>query len=113
MRPHADDLHGVLSRVDLVHQTVLNIDAAGIGSFEIADQFLKRWRRLQRILLEDLDQPFRRCPKIPGDELFRVLLSLPGIVEPPAHQLSSVFDLLNGSRNPFRIDSRMPGIESR
>jgi hypothetical protein len=92
---------------------VLNINAARYGSVEIAEQLLERRRRLKWIPLQYLKQPFCLGPKVTGRQLLGVLPDLFGVIELPGHQLSSVLDLLNGSRNPFRIDSRIPGIDRR
>jgi hypothetical protein len=65
------------------------------------------------MLPQDLKQTFGVEPKVAGRQFLGVLLGLPGVEKPPAHQLSSVVDLLSGSFSPLRIDSRIPGIERR
>lgn len=68
---------------------------------------------LKGILSQDLQQRLGLWPQIRTRKLPGVLLRLPGVVELPAHQLSFFEVLLSGSCNPFRIDSRIPGIDSR
>ena len=111
--PHPDDLYRPFFRVDLIDEAMLDVDPTRPGSGEIADQFLAgRWG-LEWILLQNLKQAFGVGPKVVRRQLPGVLLGLPGVVKLPTHQLSSVLDLLSGSRNPFRMDSRIPGIERR
>ena len=46
MGPHSDYLDSLDPIKDFIDKAMLNVDSSGIGSLEIADQFLKRWRRL-------------------------------------------------------------------
>lgn len=49
MRPHAQDSNGMLFCEDLVHEPVMDIDAARVASAQIAAQLLV-WRRFfQRV----------------------------------------------------------------
>ena len=113
MSPHPDDFHRLFFWVDLIHESVLDIDPARPRAIEISDQLLICWRALKRILLQNLKQAFCLGPKIAGRQLLGVLQGLLGVIELPGHQVISVLDLLNGSRNPLRIDSRIPGIDRR
>ncbi len=113
MSPHPNDLHRPFLWVDLIHESVLDIGPARPRAIEIPDQPLICWRALKRILLQNLKQAFCLEAQITGRQVLGVLLGLLGIIERPGHQVSSVLDLLNGSRNPFRIDSRIPGIDKR
>ena len=42
--------------MDLIHQPVLNIDAAGASTRQIADQFFVRWRVLVGIRGDDVEK---------------------------------------------------------
>jgi len=53
MRPHSNNLHRMFFFQDLINQTLLNVDPPGIGTAQIANQFLKRRGRLERILVEN------------------------------------------------------------
>src|SRR4051794_28058360 len=113
MSPKPDYFHGLNLRQDLVDQAMLNIDAPGIRSREISDQFLVRRRVLKRVLLEGFEKGLGLRPQPRGRQFLRVLLSLFGEDEPPAYQASFLESLPTGSLRPARIDSRMPGIERR
>lgn len=113
MRPHADDFDGVAGRQHLIHKPVLNIDPAGIGPGKIADEFLKRRRGPKGVAFDDLEQQFRFGPKAGSGQLFGVFLRLSGKDKRPGYHLSLVRHFLMGVFSPFRIDARMPGIDSR
>jgi hypothetical protein len=52
MGPHSNDFYHSFLGHNLINQSMLDADAAGIGAREIADQFLE-WRgRLKWVLLE-------------------------------------------------------------
>ena len=42
VRPHPEHLHHALVLEDLIHETMLDVDAPGIGSRQVADQLLER-----------------------------------------------------------------------
>jgi len=113
MGPHPNDFHRPFLRVDLIHKSVLDVNPPGPCTIEISDQLLKSWRALKRILLQNLKQAFCLGPKIAGRQLLGVLQGLLGVIELPGHQAISVLALPNGSLNPFRMDSRIPGIDRR
>ncbi len=81
----------------LIHQPVLDIAAPQIRPLQIADQFLNRWRILERVLWEDVQQPLRL---LCGDD---------GLAHKP--DFAEVFP--NGTASPLRMDSRILGIETR
>ena len=113
MRPHADDLDDLFIFQNLVHQPVLDVDPAGIRSGEIAYKLLERWRRLEWICLHHLKQFF--CfPLQSGIRKFAgVFLRLLGEDDFPAHQSSWSEHALMGTFSPSRMDSRIPGIDSK
>lgn len=47
--PHPENFDGSFAFEDLIHKPVLNIDAAGVRSREIADE-LERWRLVKRVV---------------------------------------------------------------
>ena len=71
---HADDLHRPLPLEDLVDEAVVDVDPAGEGASEIADQLLEPGRGLEWIPRDDLEQGFgvpsqagsRQLPRIPA-----------------------------------------------
>lgn len=117
VRPHADDLHRTFRIEDLVDESMLDVDAAGICTCEVADQFLEGGRALPRIPAQDVEQLFGFIPQTAPGDLPGVFLSLFCEADPPRRSgryhpgFSEVFE--SGVRSPFRIDSRMPGIERR
>lgn len=80
MRPHPNDFHCALLFEHLIDEPMLDVDAARIGSLEVADQLL-----IGKWILDQL----------------------------PFHQRRSFAHLETGVFRPFRMDSRMPGMESR
>ena len=111
--PEAEDFHHSEVVEDLVDQPVLDVDPARIGSRQVANQFLKRRRSLIWILCQSGKQEFRFRLKTGSRQLFRILLRLPRKDDPPTHQRSSGVQASTGVVRPLRIDSRIPGIESK
>src|SRR5438477_9602483 len=62
--PHPDNLDGALGTIDLINQTMLNVDAAGIRAGKISDEFLVWRRTLKRIFRDDAKKPLCLRPKI-------------------------------------------------
>ncbi len=113
MRPHAKDFDGSRLGQDLINNSVLNIHPAGIGAFEIANKLLKwRWH-LIRISAEDFENRYSLGFEVGRSELLGILLSLLCIADFPGHQRSSDAHFPTGVAMPFRMDSRIPGIDSR
>jgi hypothetical protein len=114
VRPHPDDLHDSLAAEDLVNEAVVDVDAAREGAGEIAEEFFERRRRLERIDAEDFEQGFGFGIESGAAELLCVFRGLWGEDNPPgAHQSSDSRHSLTGVANPFRMDARIPGMESR
>ena len=113
MRPHADDLDGLLIFQNLVHQPVSNVDPTGIRSDEIAYKLLEWWRSLKGICFHNLK--WRFCFPLQSGirKLSRIFLRLFGEDDFPAHQPSWSAHALTGIFSPFRMDSRIPGIDSK
>src|SRR5450759_1641811 len=111
--PHPEHLDDVLVGQDLVDQAVLDVDAPGKGALQVADELLVRRRRLERVLLEHLEERLGFRLQTGGSKLLRVLARLPGVEQTPAHQSSSSSSSSTDVAMPSRIDSRMPGSETR
>jgi len=77
MGPHSQDLDGLLLLQNLIYQSVLDIDAAGICAAQIAHQFFK-WRRvLKGVLGEDSQQVVGFLFQIGRFEFSCIFFSLP------------------------------------
>ncbi len=117
MRPHSEDLHRSLLWQDLIHEPVLYVDASRVSPGEIANELFEPRRLLQGIPTKDSQQFFGLCPQTAGREFPGVFLRLPGEDDLPGPRLvyqPGRLDVLgSGVRIPFRIDSRIPGIERR
>jgi len=113
MSPHSQNLDGALGGIDLIDETVLEVDAARICARQVSHQFFIRRRILKWIFGEQVKQTLGLGFEIRGRDLPGVLLGLPRINDRPTHQPGLVDVLLSGSAIPLRIDARMPGIESR
>src|SRR5207253_7783953 len=111
--PHPDDLDCALGTVDLINQTMLNVDAAGIRAREISDEFLVRRRTLRRIFRDDIKKPLCLRSKVCRSDFPGVLLRLPGVNDRPAHQPGFFSAFLSGSAIRLRMESRIPGIDIR
>jgi len=113
MSPHTDYFDRSMLRQDLVNQTVLNVDATGISAFQVASQLFKGRRLLKGVLLENVQQRFSlraesRSRKLPG-----VLSRLSGKEKLPPYHPGVFAQRFRGVRRPCRMDSRMPGMETR
>ena len=113
MRPHPNDFDGALVLENLVNETVLYVYPPRIRTVQITDQLLERRRVLKRISFQYLEQPLDLRPKIGRSNFLGVFLRLLRKVELPTHQLRVFEDLLSGSFNPLRIESRMPGMDTK
>jgi len=113
MRPHPYDFNGALILEHFINETMQNVYSPGKRTVQVTYQFLERRWALKRIVFQYLEQPLNGWTKIGRSNLLGVLLRLLCKVELPTHQLRVLEDLLSGSFNPFRIESRMPGIETR
>ena len=99
--------------INLIDETVLDVDAARIGARQVSHQFfIGRWI-LKWISGEKVEQTLGVGFEIRGRDLPGVLLGLPRINDRPTHQPGLVEVLPSGSAMPLRIDSRIPGIERR
>jgi hypothetical protein len=113
MRPHPNDFDGASILENLVNETVLYVYPPRIRTVQITDQLLERRRGMKRISFQYLEQPLDLRTKIGRSSFLGVFLRLLRKVELPTHQLRVFEDLLSGSFKPLRIESRMPGMDTR
>ncbi len=99
--------------MDLIYETVLNVDAARISTRKVSHQFFVRRWVLKWISGDEVEKTLSLGFEIRGRNLPGVLLSLAGINDRPTHQPGLVEDLPSGSAMPLRMESRIPGIEMR
>lgn len=110
-------LHDALLIQDLVDEAMLNVDTPGPGAREVTDQLLEGRRALPRIPAQDFEQFFDFPSQPASGDLAGVPLGLLREDDQPSRRwryhpgFSDVSD--SGVRRPFRIDSRIPRIESR
>ncbi len=99
--------------IDLIYQPMQKVDPPGIGTRQISNQFLMgRWV-LERIHRDDVKKALGLGFQIRGRNAPGVLLGLAGVDDGPAHQPGWVDALPSGSAMPLRMESRIPGIETR
>ena len=103
----------MFSVIDLIHQTVLDVDAAGVRTGQIADEFFVGRRVLKRVPGKDFEEALRLGLEVGRRDFLRVLPGLLGVNEGPVHQPGVLEDLLSGSARPLRMESRIPGTERR
>ena len=113
MRPKPQNFYYVFFLQNLIHKTMLNIDTPRIRTREISNQFLIRRRILKRIFRDNVEQTFSLEPEIRGRYFFCVFLRLPGVNDNPTHQPGFLAALDSGSAMPLRMESRIPGIDTR
>ena len=114
MGPHAQHFYDAGRFENLVNQAVLNIDPAGVGALKIADELFKRRWGLERIGGQNFQNRFCLRSQAGLSDPLGVLPRLRRKNEPPRpHQPGSFLHFSTGVFRPRRIDSRIPGMESR
>lgn len=113
MSPKANDFDRLDAGEDLIYEAVLDVYAPGIRAGEIPHQFLEGRRVLEGVRFQYPQKGFRLRLQAGRGKLFRVFLRLLGKNEMPVHQSSFLAVLLMGVLRPARMDSRIPGMESR
>lgn len=114
MSPHPDHFHGAFSFENLVHEAMLYVDPPRKGARKIADELLEGGRVSEGVLSEKVEKELCLLLETRVRELARVPVRLAGENDPPAfHQFNSSTHSERGVLRPFRIDARMPGIDSR
>jgi len=111
--PHANHFYDPLFLQHLINQAVLNIDSPGIRACQISDELLERGWVLEGLLRKDVKKFFSPWSQAGGGKPLCILLRLPRVDELPAYQDSFLDVFFSGVFRPARIDSRMPGTESR
>ena len=111
--PHTKDFDGAFGRIDLIDETVLDVDAARISAGQISHQFFIGRRVLKGIPGDEIEQTLDLGSEIRGCDFPGILLGLLGVNDRPTHQPGFVEVLLSGTAMPLRMDSRMLGIETR
>ncbi len=111
--PHANNLNGAFGLIDLIDQSVLDIDPPRICPGQITYQFLVRRRVLERVSRHHVEEALSVRFEIGGRDPFGVLPSLPRVDDRPSHQPGLPRDLESGSAMPLRMESRIPGMERR
>lgn len=107
---HFDDFY---LRKNLVNQPVLDVNPSRIGSGQIPHKLLEGGRILKWIAFQNFQQALRLWLQPRRRKFFSVFLGLFGVKKLPAHQLSFLESLLTGVLRPARMDSRIPGMETK
>lgn len=113
VRPHTDHFHNMAVFKNLIDETMLNVNAAGISSCQISPKFLESWWSLERVYFEDFEEFFCFRFQSSRNKLLGIPVSLFGVDERPFHQESSVEQCSTGVLRPRTIFSRIFGIESK
>lgn len=113
MSPKSNDLDRLDAGKNLIYEAMLNVYAPRIRARQVARQFLKGRRSLEGICFQDTQKAFRLMFQAGRGKFSRVFLCLLGKNETPVHQSSFLAVLLTGVLRPVRMDSRIPGMESR
>jgi len=96
---------------------VLDVDSPRIGTRKITDKLFEPRGPLPWVLPKDFQKLFSFLAQSAGSEFPGAFLRLPGEGHPPGRRFfyqPGRFDVFeSGVRIPFRIDSRIPGIERR
>src|SRR5659263_509501 len=112
--PHPEDVDDLAVREHFVDEAMLDVDASGEATRQVADQLLVPRRRGERVLGNHLQELLRLGFQPRGGQLLGVLLRLARVDQRPAtHQSSSVEPASTPSARAWRIDSASPGTDSR
>ena len=68
---------------------------------------------MKRVFFKDFQQDLRFWPQARCGNFFSVLLRLSGVNQLPAYHLMSLAQREIGVFRPWRIDLRIPGMESK
>ena len=113
MRPEANHFDRADILQHLIHQAVLDVDAAGTGAGEIADELLKRGWGLVGVTAEDIEQRFGFWSQAGGGEFLGVFLGLAREDQLPGYHVRRWRHRATGVCSPLRMDSRIPGMDTR
>lgn len=114
MSPHAQYLHDARVSENLIDKPALDIDAAGKCATQISQKFFEGRRFLKRISGEQSEDSLGLRLKASLGEATGVFLCLLRKDDlPRGHQPGSFSHSSIGVASPSRIDSHIPGTESR
>ena len=113
--PHSQDLHHAFARQHLVDKSMLNVDPSRAGAVEITHQLLEGRRALERVTGKQLEELLDLRSEWRPRGLARVLLRRRSEHNPPRgiYQPGFVAHLPTDVWRPLRMESRIPGIDSR
>eukprot|EP00825_Cyclidium_porcatum_P033319 TRINITY_DN35369_c0_g1_i1.p1 TRINITY_DN35369_c0_g1~~TRINITY_DN35369_c0_g1_i1.p1 ORF type:complete len:192 (-),score=5.68 TRINITY_DN35369_c0_g1_i1:553-1128(-) len=94
--PHPNNFDGLYVVQHLIHKSVLDIHSSGIGTGQIANQFLKGRRTLERVLRQDHEESLGLRFQTRSPQFLGILLGLLGEDKRPTHHFSSLPHLLTG-----------------
>jgi len=113
MSPQSQYLHHSLILEHLIHKSVLNIDPSRVGAGKITDELFVGRRILERIIGQNIQKKLRLWFQASTRKLLGVLLRFFREDEEVFHQSSFLAHAATGVASPERMDSRMPGIETK
>ncbi len=113
MSPQSQHFHDSLSLEHLIHKSVLDIDSSGVSTSEIADELLVGGRVLEGIIRQNIQKKLSLRFQSSARKLFGVLLRLLRENKAVFHQSSFSAHAETGAASPSRIDSLIPGIETK
>ena len=113
MRPETDDFDRPDVFQHLIDEPVLDVNPARVRTGEVADEFFI-WRRgLVGIFTKHGQQDFGFGTQPCRGELLGVFLGLAREDDPPNYHANFSRHRDTGVFSPRRMDSRMPGIDTR
>lgn len=113
MCPHPKHLDYVQAVQDLVHEAVLDVDPSGNGARQVAHEPFVGRRSLVRVVTKDLQEALGLGLEAGRLEFLGVFLGLGGEDQSSTHQFSLRLHQPMGVLRPFRIDTRIPGMDRR
>lgn len=113
MRPHPKNLNGLDVFEDLIDETMLDVDAPGVCSGQVADELFVGRRRAVRVLFKNREEDLRLRLQTGGGKVLCIFLGLLRVDELPTHQSRSSSHSSTGVLMPSRMDSLIPGTETR
>jgi len=111
--PQTQYLHHSLIFERLIHKSVLNIDPSRVGAGKITDELLVGKRILERIIGQNIQKKLRLWFQACTRKFLGVLLRLFREDEEVFHQSSFLAHAATGVASPERMESRIPGIETK
>ena len=115
MAPQAQHFHDPLWLQNLIHQTMLDVDTSITGTPKIPHQGFIGRRLPEGVVGQKIEQGLGLLLQAWGcrSQFSGVLLGRSREQNSPAHQPGSLLNSSMVAAMPSRIDSRMPGIETK